>query len=73
MNFPVYDNDVITVLPTGYGKSLIFEILPYFTKYVTGKSSIVILIAPLKAIINQESENLRPNQEYNGPHLPLHR
>lgn len=54
----VYDNDVITVLPTGYGKSLIFEILPYFTKYVTGKFSIVILITPLNAIINQELSKL---------------
>ena len=67
----VYDNDVITVLPTGYGKSLIFEILPYFTKYVTGKSSIVILIAPLKAIINQELSKLGSSSVHVRGDVPI--
>lgn len=41
-------NDVICVLPTGYGKSLIFEILQKIT------NSSIILINPLNSIISEQ-------------------
>lgn len=45
--------DVLCVLPTGFGKSLIFGLLPYVC---TG--SIVVLISPLNAIIAEQHSRL---------------
>lgn len=39
-------------------KSLIFELLPHFSKFVCDIKSIVIIIAPLNAIIEQELSKL---------------
>jgi superfamily II DNA helicase RecQ len=39
--------DIIVCLPTGYGKSLIYDILPYDSNGVT----VVIVITPLNAIV----------------------
>ena len=41
--------DTLVVLPTGYGKSLIFQILPY---------SSIIVVSPLNAIITEQSTKL---------------
>ena len=41
--------DIIACLPTGYGKSLLYDILPYFLCY---DISIVIIIMPLTIIID---------------------
>ena len=41
--------DVIGVLPTGYGKSMLFHLLPYF---IPVKSSRNIVLCPLNAIID---------------------
>lgn len=45
--------DCICSLPTGYGKSLIYEILPFLDK-----NSLVIVIVPLNAIIDQQLKKL---------------
>jgi superfamily II DNA helicase RecQ len=46
--------DTIGVLPTGYGKSLIFESLPYFMDMKRETKSIVFLICPLNSIILEQ-------------------
>lgn len=48
-------NDVFTCLPTGYGKSLCFAILPHIFDYVrgleAGQLSIVICVVPLLSLM----------------------
>ena len=41
-------SDTLGILPTGYGKSLIFEALPYF------KKSAILVITPLNSIIEEQ-------------------
>ena len=46
---------VFGVLPTGYGKSLCFTLLPFvFDKLLGTNNSIVIVITPLTAIIKDQ-------------------
>ena len=53
------NKDVLAVLPTGFGKSLIFHLLPallYAKKYGVPKdteniSSIIVVVSPLNALI----------------------
>jgi ATP-dependent DNA helicase RecQ len=42
--------DMIINLPTGYGKSIIYDIMPYFGK---GNGSLVLIISPLNAIMDE--------------------
>ncbi|XP_070532787.1 probable ATP-dependent DNA helicase RecS [Ptychodera flava] len=49
--------DCIGLLPTGYGKSLIFESLPYMMQGTTAPST-VIIISPLNAIIEEQLRKL---------------
>lgn len=53
--------DVIGVLPTGYGKSIIFQLLPFLHEYysTTESNSIVIVVAPLNALMNDQIKFLR--------------
>lgn len=59
-----YQQDVLGVLPTGYGKSLIYQILPkLFTaiwrnKYNEEKQFKIIVINPLELIRRQQVEKL---------------
>lgn len=50
--------DVIGVLPTGYGKSMIFQLLPYIHEYYSGNESMVLVIAPLNALIDDQIKSL---------------
>jgi len=57
----VLDNkDVLAVLPTGYGKSLIYQLLPPVFNFMArrgkpeGKKSTVIVISPLNALIRDQ-------------------
>ena len=43
-------HDVIAVLPTGFGKSLLFQLLPDFLP-VKGEKNIVLVVCPLNSII----------------------
>ena len=45
--------DVISVLPTGYGKSIIFQILPDFLPRKVSQN-IVLIISPLTSIIDDQ-------------------
>jgi superfamily II DNA helicase RecQ len=59
----VNGRDVIAVLPTGFGKSLIYHLLPYMFEYINSKrrnisavwpGSIVIVISPLNALMGDQ-------------------
>ncbi|XP_069123906.1 ATP-dependent DNA helicase Q1-like [Argopecten irradians] len=54
-------NDVISVLPTGYGKSIIFQLLPWFfqRQHNLPLPGIVIVICPLNSIIQDQVISLR--------------
>ena len=45
--------DVIAVLPTGYWKSLLFQLLPDFLP-VNGDKNIVLVVSPLNSIIEDQ-------------------
>jgi superfamily II DNA helicase RecQ len=62
-------NDVLACLPTGYGKSVCYAILPKIFDKLRGKpkSSIVICISPLIAIMDEQNkkfQNLEITAEY---------
>ena len=46
----LFGKDVIGVLPTGYGKSIIFQLLPFIQEYLLGKDTIVIVIGSFNCI-----------------------
>ena len=52
----VKKRDTIGILPTGYGKSVIFHILPYVANYLnaTKRGNIVLVITPLNALIDNQ-------------------
>ena len=50
--------DVIGVLPTGFGKSMLFHLLPHFIPVKTSKN-IVIVVCPLNSIIEDQLKVLR--------------
>jgi superfamily II DNA helicase RecQ len=48
-------SDCIAILPTGAGKSLIFEMIPYCEKYIDTKNrAVVLVISPLNSIIEEQ-------------------
>ena len=59
--------DVVAVLPTGYGKSLVFHVLPRLlnerdvvrTASTTSSKSVVLVISPLKALMYDQISTLR--------------
>ena len=51
--------DVIGVLPTGYGKSISFQLLPYIYEYHSGRELMVLVIAALSALIEDQVRYLR--------------
>ena len=52
--------DVFVSLPTGFGKSVIFQALPMVFDGFTGKSGhIVIVVSPLLSLIKDQTERLR--------------
>lgn len=50
--------DVIGVLPTGFGKSLLFHLLPHFVP-LKARKNIVIVVCPLNSIIEDQLEVLK--------------
>ena len=47
------EDDVIAVLPTGFGKSLLFQLLPDFL-LVKADKNVVIVVCPLNSIIEDQ-------------------
>lgn len=58
-------NDVLGILPTGFGKSLIYQLLPkvfasyWFAKTGERKTCNVIVVSPLELIRKQQAERLK--------------
>ena len=46
--------DVLAVLPNGFGKSQIFQVLVHVKEILTGKTSVVIIVCPLKSIVQDQ-------------------
>ena len=51
--------DVLAMLPTGYGKSICFQLSPSFLKQTTDKENIVVVIAPLNAILHDQMTSMQ--------------
>eukprot|EP00112_Aurelia_sp_Birch-Aquarium-sp1_P007307 Seg1796.4 transcript_id=Seg1796.4/GoldUCD/mRNA.D3Y31 product="Bloom syndrome protein" protein_id=Seg1796.4/GoldUCD/D3Y31 len=51
-------SDTMVVLPTGYGKSVIFHLLPWLLSSESS-SGIVIVVCPLNALISDQMKKLR--------------
>jgi len=47
----VSGKDLLAVLPTGFGKSLIFQLLVRVKEILTGKTSCVVVVRTLKCIV----------------------
>ena len=50
----VEGNDVVVILPTGYGKSLCYALLPLVFECLRGEDSIVICISPLTSLMMEQ-------------------
>ena len=50
----VSQGDLLAVLPTGFGKSLIFQVLVRVKEILTDKTSIVIVVCLLKSIVQDQ-------------------
>ena len=46
--------DMLAILPTGYGKSLLFELLPLYCELKRKRTCKVLIASPLNAIIQQQ-------------------
>jgi ATP-dependent DNA helicase RecQ len=46
--------DVLSILPTGFGKSLLFQLLPDFLPVNKSSQNIVIVVCPLSSIIEDQ-------------------
>jgi len=56
----VHGTDVIGVLPTGFGKSLVFQLLPFvLPPRCPGTNNIVLVVCPLNAIIDDQILQLK--------------
>ena len=57
------EKDVLAVLPTGFGKSLVFQFFAVFRSLLSGESTYsngsVLVVCPLKSIISDQIEEAR--------------
>lgn len=52
--------DCLSVLPTGFGKSLIFQLIPFVVDHLEKvNNSCVLVVSPLNAIISDQIEKLK--------------
>ena len=57
--------DVLAVLPTGFGKSLIYQVLPAIFDFIqcgcepTKEESVIIVVSPLNALMRDQVEKLQ--------------
>ncbi|XP_069121651.1 ATP-dependent DNA helicase RecQ-like [Argopecten irradians] len=54
----IESRDVIATLPTGYGKSLTYEILPLLWKLKHNINTLIIVIVPLNVVMDQQTSKL---------------
>lgn len=54
-NVVVRKKDVLVVLPTGFGKSLIFQMLPFvFDSWLYTNGSFILVVSPLNALMRDQ-------------------
>ena len=51
--------DVFVSLPTGFGKSVIFQALPIVSDGFTGESGHIVIVSPLLSLIKDQTQRLR--------------
>ena len=53
----ILKTDVFVILPTGFGKSALYQCLPLLHKklYPDSDSAIIVVISPLKALIKDQA------------------
>jgi len=51
-------NDIFVSLPTGYGKSLIYQSIPIIASILTKKPSTMFIISPLRALMQDQVQYL---------------
>ena len=59
LKFILEGKDVVALLPTGYGKSLLYQVLPTIHHTLEHSRHIVAVVTPLKAIMVQQTTELR--------------
>ena len=59
----VHGSDLLAVLPTGFGKSLIFQLLIRVKQILSSNAACVIVVCPLKSIVQDQltEASLRAN------------
>ena len=55
----IVQGDVIAIQPTGYGKSLTYELLPFHHFKQTNEPAVVLILEPLDVIIEQQTLKLK--------------
>ena len=73
------DRDVLAVLPTGYGKSLIYQMFVREKNYELNGNAAILVISPLKSIIEDQLQEMEllgyPAKDLanlsNDIHLPM--
>ena len=59
LKLAVTKGDIFACMPTSYGKSLVYEILPYLDDvFCQSKLSAVLVVTPLNAIIDEQIRKL---------------
>ena len=59
------EKDVLTVLPTGFGKSVIYQVLPSMFDFLRSagepeqQNSVVIVVSPLNALMRDQLQKLK--------------
>ena len=51
--------DCLCILPTGFGKSLIFQLVPFVDRLEKVSNSCVLVVSPLNVIISDQIEKLK--------------
>ena len=63
--------DVFVLLPTGFGKSIIYEVLPFLFDYKLGRmhgqtKSLVIVVSPLVSLMADQVSSLKSSSQGSG-------
>ena len=59
-NIVLLKKDTLIILPTGFGKSLIYQLLPFvFDSWLGASKSFVLVVSPLNALMRDQTVKLR--------------
>ena len=58
-NIVVLKKDTVIILPTGFGKSLIYQLLPFvFDSWLEASESFILVVSPLNALMRDQTVKL---------------